>query len=106
MMQALLGEGLPSCLLQRALKLLTKHAHAQFTLGAMLKSGHVVAQNKADAVLLYHLTAAQGKQLRGSNRALFFGNSEGLAQDNAAAIRWCRVAATQENAYAIATLRV
>jgi len=76
------------------------HAHAQFKLGAMLRYGDGVAQDKAEAVRLYCLAAAQGH----ANAQFRFGSmlstGDGVAQDIEEAVRFYYLAAAQGHATA------
>ena len=68
-------------------------------------SGEGVAQDKAEAVRLYRLSAAQGNAYAQANLGNMFENGQGVAQDRAEAIRWYRLAAAQGNADATAALK-
>jgi TPR repeat protein len=64
-------------------------------LGFMFENGQGVAQDKAEAVRLYHLAAAQGVAAAQFRLGLMFEFGWGVAKDRAEAIRWCRLAAEQ-----------
>ena len=68
-------------------------------------SGEGVAQDKAEAVRLYRLAAAQG--LAGAQYTLGdkFSKGVGVAQDHAEAVRLYRLAAAQGHASAAAALK-
>ena len=70
-------------------------------------SGEGVAQDKAEAVRLYHLSAAQHKGYAGAqaNLGRMFEKGKGVAQDRAEAIRLYRLAAALGDAYATAALK-
>jgi TPR repeat protein len=71
----------------------------------MFAKGEGVAQDKAEAVRLYRLAAAQGDADAQFNLGLMFAYGEGVAQDKAEAVRLYRLAAAQGDAKAAAALK-
>ena len=77
----------------------------QFAVGVCYYNGcGGVAQDYAEAVRLYRLSAAQGHALAQNNLGTMFGNGQGVARDRAEAIRRFRLAAAQGHAQAQAKL--
>ncbi len=71
----------------------------------MFSIGEGVAQDKAEAVRLYRLAAAQGDADAQYMLGYMFSNGEGVAQDQAEAVRLWRLAAAQGHAKAAAALK-
>jgi TPR repeat protein len=71
----------------------------------MFSKGKGVAQDKAEAVRLWRLAAAQGDATAQCNLGLMFDNGEGVAQDKAEAARLYRLAAAQGHVKAAAALK-
>jgi TPR repeat protein len=71
----------------------------------MFDNGEGFAQDKAEAVRLYRLAAAQGHAGAQFNLGLMFAKGEGVAQDKAEAVRLYRLAAAQGHAKAAAALK-
>jgi len=61
----------------------------------MFDCGQGVAQDYAEAVRLYRLSAAQGRADAQTKLGNMFHFGKGVAQDHAEAIRWYRLAAAQ-----------
>jgi TPR repeat protein len=71
----------------------------------MFKDGKGVAQDYAEAVRLYRLSAAQGYASAQSNLGNMFEKGKGVAKDRAEAIRLFRLAAAQGQANATSALK-
>ena len=73
--------------------------------GKCYEAGCGVAQDDAEAVRLWRLSAAQGNAIAQFNLGYMFENGKGVAQDRAEAIRLYRLAAAQGEADATAALK-